>query len=97
MGKEACGLDVLLDWAGHPWSRCAAKQAEDAQVFIKVRPADALSITKQFPFLPLLGRGMQEAGKPRQRHANTTPVNQLDYQLVTCNLDVMGSRIGTSR
>ena len=44
------------------------EQAFSAQVFIDIRPVDAISSATNFPIRPLFGRGSGEAGIPDRRH-----------------------------
>ena len=56
----------------------AIEEALNADVFVEVRPVEAMSLADKPPSAPLVGRAVKQPGEPGQRYGNRPSVGQLD-------------------
>jgi hypothetical protein len=70
--------------------RCpgSAKQAFRAQVFIDIRPMDAVASACDFPILALSMRSVQKARIPHKRNTDHAPISQRYTQRVVAERNV---------
>jgi len=60
----------------------AAQESFGAEVFVDIRPMDAVPTAARSPVRPLLGRGVQQSGIPCQRNRDRAPVDEIDAQRI---------------
>src|SRR5262249_20325789 len=87
------GLRTLCLAPLPPRCRRPSQQALGAEILVDIRPVDAVSATSDFPILPLLASGREQSRKPRERNRDTPAVNQIDYEPVVVELNVLDSNI----
>ena len=83
-GLEPSSEGVLC-LAGRP----ADEKASDTDVFVKIRPVNALSTAYQPPVGAFRGCPMCETGIPRQWHAHRSAVDEIDDQSVFRDLHAL--------
>ena len=65
------------------------KDALLAQIFIQIRPMDAISFPDQLPMVSFFHRCVEKARIPDQGSRDGTPVGQLNGQRRRADLDVL--------
>lgn len=60
--------------------RCPAQQSFGAQVFVEVRPVDAIAAAAGLPDCPLFGGRVEEAGIPGEGHRDGAAIHQVDAE-----------------
>jgi hypothetical protein len=71
------------------------KHAFNTDVFIDVRPMDALAGSNETEVHALLWRGFRQSPRPSEGHANHSAVRELGDDLVLGNSHVLNSRIAS--
>lgn len=78
-----------LSWRGR-----AAQQAVGAQIFVDLRPVDAVAAAGGLPLGALFRRGGEEAWIPGERDGDGAAVHQIDDQAVRVTADIGDAFIG---
>ena len=79
----------VLCLAGSP----AGEKASDTDVFLKIRPVNALSTAYQPPVGAFCGRPMCETGIPQQWHAHRSAVDEINDQSILRDCHGLGERL----
>ena len=66
----------------------ASKQARDAQVLVGVWPVEIRPVTDDANCCTLLGRCMEETGKPCERNGESSPIDEAKDELIVRDLRV---------
>jgi len=69
-----------------------SQETLDFDVLVHERPVDAQTVANQFPFSPLLGRGVQQSGKPLQRGRDFPAIGEQHEERVLAEADVARQR-----
>jgi hypothetical protein len=82
----------LLERTLAPGGRLTGEEVHDAPVFVDGRPMNALTAGDQPPGLPLLRRGVEQAGVPCDRRCDASAIGHVYGQRVLADLKVRGPR-----
>ena len=56
-------------------------------MLVDIRPVDAIARAARFPIRPLLGRCVEQAGIPDERHGDGSAILEIDDQVVIIAAD----------
>src|ERR1700730_5199736 len=75
----------------------AAEQAFGTEVFVQVRPMNAISAAGYFPLLALVFGRMQQLGIPSERDGDSAAVHQGDTERVRRKRNIHNSFVSSQR
>ena len=85
--EQAGGATILGNSRTTSWH--AVEHAVRTQIFVDVRPVNAVAIANQRPVRPLGRRGLREAPRPGERNANDTTIDEVGRNVLVGHFDVI--------